>query len=160
MKRSSFLLLLFFPIMVLASPHAEQVPTSSEEGTRLSLWIPGFLIKTGAGIVAKEEPQLADLLRHVGSVTVNVVEGDKMDARHERKADRRIQRYQKRHFKSLITVLTADEKVQVSVKWRKDRIRRLVVVVLGADEYVHVNMKCNFSLPELLSLMEDNAWMT
>lgn len=160
MKRASLLLLLFFPIVVLASPRAEQVPPFEEDGTRISLWIPGFLIKTGAKVVSQEEPELAHIIRHVGSITVNVVEGNKLDARHERKAERRVNRYQKRNFKPLVTVLTPNEKVQVSMKWRKDRIKRLVVVVLGEEEYVHVNMKCNFSLPELLHLMEDNDWMS
>lgn len=160
MKRSSLLVLLFFPIVVLASPRAGQVPPSLDDGTRISLWIPGFLVKTGAKVVAQEEPQLAGLMQHVGSITVNVVEGDKLNARHERKADRRIARYQKRNFKPLVTVLTPDEKVQVSVRCRNGRIKRLVVVVLGQEEYVHVNMKCNFSLPELLHLMEDTDWMS
>lgn len=131
-----------------------------EDGTKLSLWIPGFLVKMAAGIAEEHTDELdASMLKHIGSISIFVREGDAYNGSYDRKAARKVRRLDKRNFEDLVTVY--EESTQVHIKLKENKrgvVKRLAVLVDDKEEtFVFVKINCRLTPDEINQLV--NSYM-
>ena len=136
------------------------IPEIEDEGSKLNLWIPGFLIKMAAEIaedhVEGEDAAAVEMLRKFGSMTICIREGNCYKDKSDKKITRKIDRLEKRNYDELLSVVSDGEKVNMSIrKNKKGKIKRLVVLVDDPGEtYVFVKMHCKFSPGDIAELTE------
>ena len=158
-KRRLLLLLLCLPFF-MATTSAGEPPAikAGPDGTKVSLWIPGFLIKLGAKFIPEETDagfDVGDLLGKLGTTRILVLEGDQYKVSDNR-LNRAVRSLEGDGFEWLVTVESAEEQVYVGIRTdRKDRIRKLGVVVDDGETFVKVRMKTKISQQELGALLED-----
>lgn len=160
MKHTLLILLTIFPMWVSASEgQAPLFPGGSEEdGTRIRLWIPGLLIKASGGIVKQHAPEAAPFVRMVGSTTIYVAEGNRKTDKHDLKAGRLMNRL--RNATPLVEVHTATEHVQIVMKQKRGKIRKLAVTVVEEETFVHVRMRCRIDPKKLGELIKSTGTET
>lgn len=130
---------------------------TNDQGTHVKFYVPGFLIKMAAGMAGDEVPKEArQALKWIKGVSVEVAEGQAFDRSFEVKAEKQRNRYdRKKRYRSMVSVLTADENVQVVTKQKKNgTIRRLIVLVCTDDTYVHVKVQTRIKRKDLKKLMK------
>lgn len=144
--------------MVSSQLYAGEAPfvRANETGTKISIWIPGFLLKLGLNFIDEEDETARYFLKKIRGVNIKVVEGSFYHDGYEAKAERAIDLHSgKSKMKPLITVITPEEKVAVFIKRnKKGTIRKIQVIVLAEDLYVNVRIGCNFKLPEVMDLIK------
>jgi hypothetical protein len=149
------LVLVFF--VIAGSVNAgNSYPPGDEEGTRLNLWIPVFLIKAAAGMASEYTGEVeAGYLAKMGSISLCVREGNQYNQGYDKKVQRKLNRMEKREFEELITVY--DEATEVHIHMRQNDqgvIRRLVVLVDDQTEtFVFVKVNCRIKAEDISSLI-------
>lgn len=131
---------------------------SDDDGTRIRLWIPGILIKASSGIVKQHAPEAAPFVRMAGTTTIYIAEGNRKSAKHDRKAARLMKRL--RNADPLVEVHTANEHVQVVMKQKRGKIRKLAVTVVEEETFVHVRMRCRIDPKKLGELIKSTGTET
>ncbi len=146
-----------------ASPalHAHAVePEPEDESTKLNLWIPGVLIKWVADIADDEmegsEAMAVDFMRHIGSVTICIREGEQYAAQMDNKMQRKLNRMERQDYEQLLSVNTEGERVEMSVRTNKhNTIKRAVLLVHeDASSFVYIKMHCRIKADEVGQLIQ------
>jgi len=152
MKQVAILLLL---VCSVGSLHAADETSWPEEGTRLSLWIPGFLVKTAAGIAADKtgDPDLS-ILKNIGSVSLVVREGSAYSGTYDKKIERKLRRMDRREYEELVAVHDEGAEVHLHIREnRKGTVKRMIVLVDDHEStFVFVSMHCSFKPEDLQSV--------
>jgi hypothetical protein len=128
------------------------------EGTKLNLWIPGFLVKMAGNIVEDYENEVqGNFIKKFGSVTICVREGDKYSERTDKKITRKMNRLDRKNYENLLKVNDAEAKVKLRIKEnKKGYIKRLVIIADETGEtYVYLNIHCKLK-PEDISTLVKN----
>jgi hypothetical protein len=159
-----FLLILAVPILISATTITANggiTIKDNEDGQKIALTIPGFIVRMGGWFIPKEEePELRIIIRKMGTVSVNVTEGSyyrsDISAGDFQKKKLKIE---KDGYSPLVIMQSEDEKVMVAIKQdRKSRVRKLAVLVDENQEtFVYVRLNCKISLAELSKLIESGA---
>lgn len=150
MKKIQTLITLFLLITISKNMQAT-VPEFEEEGSKLNLWIPGFLMKVATSIaedfVEGEDAAEFDLLSKFGGMTICIREGEFYKDKSDKKITRKIERLEKRNYQELVSIISDRESVNMSIKEnKKGIIKRMVVLVDDPGEtYVFLKMHCKFS---------------
>lgn len=153
------MLFCFLPALLFAgNPKSFSGADSDHESTKVSLYVPGFLIKAGAWFVPeKEDNGLKTALKKLRSTSIVVREGrayEKYNATH--KYERKISKMHRQHLEEVVAVNTEEENVSIGLKQnKKDKIRQVVVLVDdGSSSFVFVRLRCNVDLNELKALLQ------
>ncbi|MEZ5014931.1 MAG: DUF4252 domain-containing protein [Chitinophagales bacterium] len=151
-------LLLLIPVLcftVMAHAGTNGTAEENEGGTKLNLWIPGFLVQFAADIAEKhvdgEEQAAMHLVQHIGGINVCIREGDAYLDKTDKKMTRKIGKMDKKNYEPLVKVNSSDAKVDLRIKEnKKGVIKRMVVLVDEPGEtFVYVKMHCRFSNDEI-----------
>ncbi len=149
-------LIFAFGLMLLIASTAN-ASTDDKGGTKLKLWIPGFLVKI-AGKVADNQIEEIDgnMLKHFGSITICVREGKRYSPDTDKKINRKLGRLEKKNYEELLSVNSSITNVSLQVKENtRGIIKRFVVLVDEPGEtYVYLKINCRIKankLPELIS---------
>lgn len=157
----NFRLILTLLTIVLLSQSAfaatPEVPAPDEmSSSKINLWIPGFLMKMAAEIADDhvddiEDEQAIDLLRKFGNTTICIREGEYYKDRTDKKMTRKLERMERNNYSELMSVITAEEQVNISIKEnKKGKIKRMVVLVDEKDNtYVFLKMNCRLSIDDI-----------
>jgi hypothetical protein len=155
MKNKIFALVSLCLVVCIAFA-TNQAGQHDEDGTKLNLWIPGFLVKiVGSTVADYEDEDLGEFLTKFGSVTICIREGSKYTERTDKKLTRKINRLDKKNYEPLLKVHDEEAVVQIRLKENKKGIIKRVVIL--ADEkyeaYVYLNIHCrlNYSDIDMLS---------
>ncbi len=146
-------------LLLSTAAFAEGPAETSGDDTKLNLWIPGFLIKMAAGIaedhVDGEDAMAVDFIHKIGNMNICIREGEYYSERTDKKVTRKLNRLEKKDYKELVSVYTAEEKVNISIKVnKKGKIKRMVVIVDEKDEtYVYLKMNCRISPEDISNLV-------
>lgn len=163
MKTKLLLLsIILLPALTFAGNTTGKNSTSTEkESTKISLYIPGFLMKIGSWCVDKKEDAEAKLaLKHMRSISVIVREGCAYkEYVASKKYDKKLRKLDRQNFESLVSVDDQDTNVSVQLKQNKNgKIRQLAVIVNDSEEsFVFARVRCNVSINELKSWMQDGS---
>lgn len=162
MKKIILSVLCCMPAMLFAaSPDKSNQMNGSEESTKLSLYIPGFLMKMGSWFVPKEEePELKTALKKIRSTSIVVREGCAyVDYNASHKYDKKMKTLGRQNFEELVGVTTEEENVSVQLRQnKKDKIRQVVVLVDdGESSFVFLRVRCNIGMKELKQWMEKDG---
>lgn len=126
---------------------------SDDDGTNLSLWIPGILFKTTSLFVKKsKEPEVKSVLRSLGSMKIMVREGTKHKPRFSRKYKRVSKRIKRQNFEELIAVHSEGTNVTISVKTKRNKIRGFTVIVDESDTFVLLKAKGKIDIKQLTTV--------
>ena len=146
MKNLLIIIFLFAAVMPASASEAPE-----KEGTKLNLWIPGFLIRI-AGSIADDhldgdEAMALEMLEKIGDVNICVREGSYYSDKSGKKITRKLNRLEKRDYEELLSVNSEGERVNMSIKTSASgKIKRLVVLVDEPDEtYVYLKLHCRIS---------------
>lgn len=158
MKKVLFPILFCLPVMVFASgPDKKNDCQGDRESTRLSLYIPGFMMKMGSWFVNKEkDPELKTALKKIRSTSIVVREGDAYDDYNASgKYTKKMKSLERRNFDELITAVDDEEKVSIQIHQnKKEKIRQLVVLVDdGTESFVFLRLRCNIHPDDLKKWM-------
>lgn len=157
----SFLLCCFPFVMFAADPQQNNESASDNESTKLSLYIPGFLLQMGSWFVPREkEPELKTALQKMRSTSIVVREGCAyVDYNASHKYDKKMKKISHQNFEELVSVNTEEENVSVQLRQnKKDKIRQVVVLVDdGASSFVFLRLRCNIGMNELKQWMEKDG---
>lgn len=149
------------PVISVAENRKTSVANSDRESTKVSLYIPGFLLKAGSWFVSKEkEPQIKYALKNIHSISVVIREGEAYDAyKASKKYDKKMNKLQQQHFESLVELKDVDTNASVFIRQnKKQRIRQLAVIVNdGDDSFVFARLRCNVSISDVENLLQDKA---
>ncbi|MFN0274639.1 MAG: DUF4252 domain-containing protein [Chitinophagales bacterium] len=156
-----------FAILILsvfsATVFAADLPQDDEEeGTRLNLWIPGFLVKLAGSIVEDHESEAqGDFIKKFGSMTICVREGSKYSERTDKKMTRKINRLDRKNYESLLKVNDAEAKVDLRIKEnKKGFIKRLVIIADEPGEtYVYLNIHCKLKPGDISTFVNNMGEM-
>ncbi len=162
--KNKFLILCFIlspAITFAANTGGNNSNATEKESTKISLYIPGFLMKIGSWCVDKKEDAEAKLaLKHLRSISVVVREGCAYkEYVASKKYDKKLRKLDRQNFESLVTVDDEDANVSVQLKQNKNgKIRQLAVIVNDSDEsFVFARVRCNVSMNELKIWMKDGS---
>ncbi len=133
------------------------VETSS---TKVSLYVPGFLMEMGSWFVPKkQEPELKSALQKIRSTSIVVREGEAyVQYNASRKYEKKINKLDRQQFEELVSVTTEEENVSVQLRQnKKNKIRQVVVLVDdGTSSFVFLRLRCNIGEGELKKWMEQD----
>ena len=122
------------------------------DNTKLSLYIPGFLVKAGSWFVNEEkDPEAKTALTKMRSISICVREGNAYDEYYSVKYEKKMNKLNRQNFDPLLTVYDDGEKVSVQLKQnKKGKIRQVVIITDdGESEYVFLRVRCNVSLDDI-----------
>lgn len=133
---------------------------SNGDDTKLNLWIPGCLIKMAANIagnhVEGDDAMAVEFIHKIGNMNICIREGAYYSARTDKKVTRKLNRMEKKDYEQLVSVFTENEKVNISIREKNGKIKRMVVIVDEKDEtYVYLKMNCRID-PEDISKLAGN----
>lgn len=150
-------ILLSFSFFV-TTVHANNIGTNEDdEGTRLSLWIPGFLVKAAAGMAQKHTEGVdAALLSKMGSVSLCIREGNQYGSGYDKKIQRKLNRLERRDYDELMSVYDGTTEVHLHMMQNdKGMIRRLVILVDDQEEtFVYLKVNCRISADEIAGIVQ------
>lgn len=156
-----FLLFCCPTVLFAANPASSHQSSSDNESTRLSLYVPGFLMQMGSWFVlAEKEPELKTALKKIRSTSIVVREGCAYaDYNASGKYDKKMKKIRRQRFEELVTVSSTEENVSVQLKQNKqDKIRQVVVLVDdGTSSFVFLRLRCNIGMKELKQWMEKDG---
>jgi uncharacterized protein DUF4252 len=154
MKKWILIILLAFPVLGIGHQTAEGTPfiKAGDDGTRVSLWIPGFLVRFGAGFIPETDFEIKQMVRKIGTIRVKVVDGKYFNESLARQAIRQIEAVSgKKSLKPLVETHTPDEHVIIYFRQnKKQEIRKLQIIVLSDDSYVNVRLNCRLKMEDLV----------
>lgn len=129
--------------------------STEQSSTRLSLWIPGIVMKMAAEIagnhVDNEAAAAVDLIRKFGNTTICIREGKYYKDKTDKKMTRKINRMERHDYEQLLSVIAGDEHVNISIRENKrGKIKRMVILVDEKDKsYVFVKMNCRLKMEDV-----------
>ena len=128
------------------------------ESTKLSLYIPGFLMEVGSWFVDREEePEAKTALSKMRSVSICVREGRAYkDFNASGKYEKKVAKMKRQHFEEMISVRDAGDRVSIQLRQnKKEKIRQVVVIADdGCEEFVFLRLRCNIHPDDLKKIME------
>lgn len=157
MKKTRLIITILLLICITENIYAT-VPEFDDEGSKLNLWIPGFLMKIAGSIaedfVEGENAAAIDILNKFGTMTICIREGEYYRDKSDKKITRKIERMEKRNYQELVSVISDGEKVNMSIKENKQgNIKRMVVLVDDPGKtYVFIKIACNFTPDDISQL--------
>lgn len=157
MKRLALILgiALVVPLLMGAAGAPMPAVRGGEDGAKVSLRLPGFLIRAGAWFVPAEHAEFKPLIRKLGGIRVLVLDGSWYD-REVRPGDfgRTASSLEREGYAPLVGVEGPEERVRLAVRTnRRGLIRRLAVVVDDGESFVHVRLRCRLTAGDLADLM-------
>ena len=157
--KNLLLLLIILPVISVAENRKTYGANSDRESTKISLYIPGFLIKAGAWFVSKEkDAQAKCALKKLRSISLVIREGEAYEAyKSSEKYDKKITKLQRQHFESLVEVKGEDTNASVFIRLnKKQEIRQLAVIVNDGDNsFVFARLRCSFSMSDVKNLLQN-----
>ena len=159
MKNIRLILPLLAVLLISNTTFATAPETNTPDdmsSSKINLWIPGFLMKMAAEIADdhvddEADEQAINLLRKFGNTTICIREGEYYKDRTDKKMTRKLDRMERKNYSELMSVITADEQVNISIKEnKKGKIKRVVVLVDEKDNtYVFLKMNCKLSIDDI-----------
>lgn len=145
----SFVFALLTTTSFAGSPNEE--PGNRGESTRLSLYIPGFLVKAAAGFMDEKDRETKDALKNLRSISITVREGNAYKEYFAKRYEKKMEKLERQHFENLVSVRDADEKVSIQLRVnRKDKIRQVAIIADdGNSEFVFLRVRCNVTQDDL-----------
>jgi Domain of unknown function (DUF4252) len=160
MKKWILILLIGLPALGFGNHSYEGTPfiKDSDDGTKISLWIPGILVRLGAVFIPEMDFEIKHLVRKIGTVRAKVVDGKYFDDALARQAIREIESVSgKKSLKPLIEIHSPDEHIIIYFRQnKKNEIRKLQIIVLSDDTYVNVRMNCRLKMEDLMEMINSN----
>ena len=161
MKNLFLTILFIIPGMLMAAtPDYSLEKSADESSTKVSLYVPGFLMEMGSWFVPKkQEPELKSALQKIRSTSIVVREGDAyLQYNASRKYEKKINKLDRQQFEELVSVTTEEENVSVQLRQnKKNKIRQVVVLVDdGTSSFVFLRVRCNIGEKELKKWMEQD----
>lgn len=161
MKNIFLTMLCILPGMLMAAGPAHSLEKSDDgSSTKVSLYVPGFLMEMGSWFVPKkQEPELKSALQKIRSTSIVVREGEAyVQYNASRKYEKKINKLDRQQFEELVSVTTEEENVSVQLRQnKKHKIRQVVVLVDdGASSFVFLRLRCNIGEAELKKWMEQD----
>ena len=161
MKNLFLTILFIIPGMLMAAtPDYSLEKSADESSTKVSLYVPGFLMEMGSWFVPKkQEPELKSALQKIRSTSIVVREGEAyVQYNASRKYEKKINKLDRQQFEELVSVTTEEENVSVQLRQnKKNKIRQVVVLVDdGTSSFVFLRVRCNIGEKELKKWMEQD----
>ena len=161
MKNLFLTILFIIPGMLMAAtPDYSLEKSADESSTKVSLYVPGFLMEMGSWFVPKkQEPKLKSALQKIRSTSIVVREGEAyVQYNASRKYEKKINKLDRQQFEELVSVTTEEENVSVQLRQnKKNKIRQVVVLVDdGTSSFVFLRVRCNIGEKELKKWMEQD----
>lgn len=161
MKNLILTILCIIPGMLMAaSPDYSLEKSDDGSSSKVSLYIPGFLMEMGSWFVPKkQEPELKSALQKIRSTSIVVREGEAyVQYNASSKYEKKINKLDRQKFEELVSVTTEEENVSVQLRQnKKNKIRQVVVLVDdGTSSFVFLRLRCNIGEKELKKWMEQD----
>ena len=141
-----------------ASMHAG----NDDEGTKLNLWIPGFLIRTVGNIAGHDQDDddaymASQMLSKLGDINVCIREGKYYDRRADAKITRKLNRLQEKNYEDLVSVKSDGTTVKLSIRQnKKGKIKNVAAVIDDGNEtFVYCKVHCRLSENDLQQLVAE-----
>ncbi len=134
-----------------------------DDGVRMNIWIPSFLIDIAADIaenhVEGEDRIALDFADKIGNMNICIREGKYYSDKTDKKVTKKLAKMERKNYEELVSVITPDEHVNISIKEnKKGKIKRMVVIIDEKDEtYVYLKMNCNISAADISRLVQNYA---
>lgn len=161
MKKLALFFLALLPALVFAEnpPHGKLL-NDSEESMKLSLYIPGFLVKTTSWFVDKEkDPVAKEILSKLRSTSIVLREGNAYrDYFANKKFHRKMQLLQHQHFEELVSAISDEGKISVQLRQnRKGSVRQVVIIADDGEEtFVFLRVRCNVTMYDVQRWLKSN----
>jgi len=159
MKNFILSLLFILPLLGFASNQNDPIPPEgSKESFKLSLYIPGLLVKAGSLFVSKDRnPEVKKLLRSVRSVSVVVRKGEAFRKyATSDKYEKKLNKLERKKFTSLFDVMSSEANVSIQIKQnQRSHVRQLAILIKDEDEsFIFTRVRCNFNISQLQEWMK------
>ena len=141
---------------ITAAPILPQIEESGN-GSKVSIYIPGFLFKAGSLFIdKKEDKEVRKFVSQIRGVQILVREGEYYKSRYDKKYQRIVRKMDKKGFDSLLSVRNEGTSADISIREnKKGKIRQVVVMVDEQDTFVLLRIKGNIDLNKLLELSQE-----
>jgi len=132
----------------------------AEDGEKLNLWIPSLLINIAADIaedhIEEEEEIAIAFMDKIGNINICIREGKYYSDRTDKKVTRKLDRMERKNYEEMVSIITPDERVNLSIKQNKNgKIKRIVLIVDESGEsYVYLKVNCRIKPEDLTKLIE------
>lgn len=134
--------------------------SDAASGTKISVWIPGFLIKMAAGFIEEDE-DVKDLIRQIGSVSVTVLEGSYYFEKNFGWVNRKVKGLKKHKMESLVKIQSGNELVEINMRVNKRQvIKRIAILVDDGKAFVLLNLRCRIQLEDLSKFINHDKMVT
>ena len=149
-----FLPLICYPLLAMAgSNESNSELQTSSASTKISLYIPGFLMKVGSWFVNGEKsPEVKEALNKMRSVSICIREGSAYcDFNASGKYEKKLQKMRRQGFEEMISVNSENEKVSIALRQNnKGSIRQVVIIADdGEEEFVFLRLRCDFEADDI-----------
>src|SRR5262245_1074884 len=117
MKKIFFSIFLI-PVLAFAGDPGSGIESQNQnESTKLSLYVPGFLMKMGSWFVPREkEPEVKEALNKMRSISICVREGCAYkDYNASGKFEKKMRQLENQNVEELLTVRSEDDNVSIGV---------------------------------------------
>jgi hypothetical protein len=151
--------LLFLLLMIPVISFANDKQSADRESTKVSLYIPGILVKAGSWFVPKEkDAETKYTLKRIRSISLVIREGCAYDAyKSSKKYNKKMNKLQGQHFESLLVVKDEDTQASIFIRQnKKEKIRQVAVIADdGNESFVFARIRCNFTMSDVKNLMKN-----
>jgi hypothetical protein len=158
MKTKILFLLLVIPFFSMAKSQ-DKNEEHNRESTKISLYIPGFILKTAALFISKEKnAETKKMLKSMRSISITVRDGAAYSSyKSSKKYNKKLAVLDQRHFESLAEVSDTETKASIFIHQnKKEKIRQLVIMADdGSGSFVFARLRCNLNLSELKNLLSE-----
>ena len=130
---------------------------ASENGSKVSVYIPGIFFKAGSLFIdKKEDREVRKFVSQIRGARILIREGDYYKSRYDKKYKRIVRKMERKGFDSLLSVHSEGASVDIAIKEsKKGKIRQVVLMVDQADTFVLLRIKGNIDLKQLMLLSEE-----
>lgn len=160
MKKRFILVILLVSIVGIAHTYPGIIPTikDNDEGTKVSIEIPGIFFRIGSLFVKKEEREIKYLVSKCRGIKIHVQEGGYYDPGFIDYMLEATEQLKKYDFEEILTVRTPDEAVTILLKDNaRGKIKGLVLFADDGETNVFIHLKCNISMDRLIEIAKKNG---
>lgn len=121
------------------------------DNTKLSLYIPGFLVKAAAGFIDEKDYETKCALNKLRSISITVREGNAYKEYLAKRYEKKVKKLERQHFENLVSVRDDEDKVSIQLRQnKKDKIRQVAIITDdGSSEFVFLRVRCNVTPDDL-----------
>ena len=154
MKKILLSIICFLPVALFAgNPPSKEEGGNSSDNTKISLYVPGFIMRVGSWLVPEEkDPEVKVALTKLRSTSIVVREGCAYTEYHaSNKYNRKLHQLKRQDFEELVNVSDDDDKVSVQLRENKNGTIRQVVILAddGEESFVFLRVRCNVTMDDI-----------